>query len=96
MATGCGLKLPEGKKKYCSETCARREQMRRYRAKHGLHKSEVAQGRGRHLTALVCRNGHPRTAENTVKGSKGERRCKICARARAREHATRKRARAAA
>jgi hypothetical protein len=90
---GCGQTIPAKNLKYCDNTCARAEQQRRYRAERG-GSTEPVYGKGRALCAYRCRNGHERTPENTTRGSKGERRCLICARAAWRRAAAKKREKA--
>lgn len=60
-------------KRFCSPAC-----------KHATWKYEkrgaktALRGKDRHLEALVCRNGHERTKENTGHNNRGTRYCLIC------------------
>ena len=79
-------KLRPGQK-YCSTTCCGAAfWQRKHKVKTRLR------GKGRHLEAHVCKNGHERTAENTeIKN--GVRRCLICKRKSCNASAARRRVR---
>ena len=63
-------------RKYCSASCRHAARNQRIGRTHRV----VKKHRGAMADAGVCRNGHPRTPENTVLRKNGKRECRICKR----------------
>lgn len=89
---GCSVVfVPSVKKpdqKFCSPGC----RSTAWKHKKGLKTGQV-RGKGRVLESLVCRNGHPRTKENTTEKRAGVSYCRICKNETAKRYRDRRRAR---